>query len=223
MDRKNLRYIAIVPFAIMAILNLIDLIDWFSVQGVISLAGVILVIAGLLIAKTFLSSIGFAMMAIGGLSISSISFFFEEMVGIGYTVYEPLEAFALLMTIILPVIGYILLAIAGIMRNRAKNIGFIAAGTMTVRFITFIALHYFGLWLIVLNVINIAGAVLFALDCDNNGKSSIEPVKNTVKAVTQPKSDESNAEKIMKLKNLLDMGVITQEEFDEKKKQWLTL
>lgn len=45
---------------------------------------------------------------------------------------------------------------------------------------------------------------------------------STLKDNKKP-SDESNYDEIKKLKNLLDIGAITQEEFDEKKKQLLNL
>lgn len=50
-------------------------------------------------------------------------------------------------------------------------------------------------------------------------------VKRLLSAIKENKSSQhySNADEINKLKNLLDSGAITQEEFDEKKKQLLNL
>lgn len=49
-------------------------------------------------------------------------------------------------------------------------------------------------------------------------------IQEKIKEARQPKvatAATSSADEIMKLKNLLDMGIITQEEFDAKKKQLL--
>lgn len=51
-------------------------------------------------------------------------------------------------------------------------------------------------------------------------------IQEKIKEARQPKvatAATSSADEIMKLKNLLDMGIITQEEFDAKKKQLLGL
>jgi len=51
-------------------------------------------------------------------------------------------------------------------------------------------------------------------------------IQNKIKEAKSPKAvstSDSAADEIMKLKNLLDMGIITQEEFDAKKKQLLGL
>ena len=50
-----------------------------------------------------------------------------------------------------------------------------------------------------------------------------ERQENTVKVENNINASNSNMEDIVKLKNLLDMGIITQEEFDAKKKQLLGL
>ena len=54
----------------------------------------------------------------------------------------------------------------------------------------------------------------------------VEYIQQKIKEVRQPKvapAVASAADEILKLKNLMDMGVITQEEFDAKKKQLLNL
>ena len=47
--------------------------------------------------------------------------------------------------------------------------------------------------------------------------------KKTVDAIIRQEIPQSNADELRKYKELLDMGVITQEEFDAKKKQLLGL
>ena len=61
------------------------------------------------------------------------------------------------------------------------------------------------------NINNYIHDILFSIKQKNSGKETI-----TVKA-------QSSADEILKFKNLLDMGAITQEEFDNKKKELLGL
>ena len=46
---------------------------------------------------------------------------------------------------------------------------------------------------------------------------------NSPKTIVMQKTSQSNADELKKFKELLDSGIITQEEFDEKKKQLLNL
>ena len=50
-----------------------------------------------------------------------------------------------------------------------------------------------------------------------------ERQENTAKTESKSNTDSSNMDDLLKLKNLLDQGIITQEEFDAKKKQLLGL
>ena len=47
--------------------------------------------------------------------------------------------------------------------------------------------------------------------------------QNAVRSITKPESSSSQADELKKYKNLLDSGIITQEEFEAKKKQLLDL
>ncbi len=60
-------------------------------------------------------------------------------------------------------------------------------------------------------------------EISNYVKKRVEEYKQSSKAPTVINSAPSDADELLKFKNLLDMGVITQEEFDAKKKQILGL
>lgn len=61
---------------------------------------------------------------------------------------------------------------------------------------------------------------------NDTAEKMVAYIQEKIKEARQPKvatAATSSADEIMKLKNLLDMGIITQEEFDAKKKQLLGL
>lgn len=75
-----------------------------------------------------------------------------------------------------------------------------------------------------------SGAIKFSMIANNNeihteiSKLMLERQETPVAAVAHPTSaTSSNADKLKKFKELLDAGIITQEEFDTKKKQLLGL
>jgi len=65
-------------------------------------------------------------------------------------------------------------------------------------------------------VLMIAGSVLLALSSETDKKT--KPIPANVKAAVPAGGGLSQTERLIKLKSLLDSGVITQEEFDAKKK-----
>ena len=62
-------------------------------------------------------------------------------------------------------------------------------------------------------------------DENDTAEKMVAYIQEKIKEARQPKAtiSTSSADEIMKLKNLADMGIITQEEFDAKKKQILGL
>lgn len=68
--------------------------------------------------------------------------------------------------------------------------------------------------------------ILFGKSENDTAEKMVAYIQKKIKEARQPKVATvatSSADEIMKLKNLLDMGIITQEEFDAKKKQLLGL
>ena len=59
------------------------------------------------------------------------------------------------------------------------------------------------------------------IEIKNYIQKRIEEINNQVKEERRLQNNGSSADEILKLKQLLDMGAITQEEFDEQKKKLL--
>ena len=59
------------------------------------------------------------------------------------------------------------------------------------------------------------------IEIKNYIQKRIEEINNQVKEERRLQNNGSSADEILKLKQLLDMGAITQEEFDEQKKKIL--
>ena len=77
-----------------------------------------------------------------------------------------------------------------------------------------------NIWGTSLNILLVFPVAIGAFSFDNE---NVPPLTKRIPSVPAQKSAEKPIESITKLKELLDMGVITQEEFDAKKKQLLGL
>ena len=66
----------------------------------------------------------------------------------------------------------------------------------------------------------VINAILSGIAFSNKAESNS---KATSQVISQRVVESSNAERLIKLKELLDRGIITQEEFDAKKKEILNL
>lgn len=98
--------------------------------------------------------------------------------------------------------------------NRKKQFGYAAAATYAIRYLYIVI--FFDDSSVVYMILRIASLVLAGLSYGNM------PAK--VKKATSNVEHSSAADKIQRmenLQNLLEKGIITQEEFDEKKKQLL--
>lgn len=78
------------------------------------------------------------------------------------------------------------------------------------------------------SAVNDENSVVFLPECNDTALKIKEYIENEIisrnaKDTGSMQNQFSAADEIMKLKNLLDMGVLTQEEFDAKKKQLLSL
>ena len=237
MDSKNIKYLTIVPFAVVAILSFVNLVQWVSIYNVLDMVGIVLVIVGIVISKPIFSMGGFLLFALcDAISFGrNLSYYIDEAIWEISTKGE--YGFYYLETtiiLILTIVTFILLAIAAVKLNSAKTISMIATGTLTARFLLILIRNIsegYGVAFITIIwcIMYILCAISFGLICDNFNKDGFEfipkgtakTVKN--KSVKQLTTEETTVEKLIKLKNLLDMGAINQEEFDAKKKQLLGL
>jgi len=137
---------------------------------------------------------------------------------------------ALILNWIGGIVVYALLMVASLNPKSARNLGVVAAVAEVVKYASLLIWQwsegYEASALSVLYVLLfLAGAVLWGFTWNGIGKKAIadnSPAKNDP-TTTNSKIENGNVEKLLRLKELLDTGVLTEEEFDAKKKQLLNL
>ena len=150
-----------------------------------------------------------------------------DIAGIGYSLAWALSN-------ILALVGYILLMLAVFKRSKAKKLCFASAGLQVGSFVA--TMIGYAIMSIVYSspfigpALRIVPSMLFAcapivlagfamqMDIETS-----EPKEKASPAVPTTIDSTEIIDKLMKLKELLDIGAITQEEFDAKKKQLLGL
>lgn len=125
----------------------------------------------------------------------------------------------------------VLLMVSSIKPKSAKSLGTIAAGICAVRLIVLIIRNIiegygFSIGSIIWGIMLAVSAMLLGLTYDNLSKEAptikiSTPIRGVSAAPKTVQTD--NVEKLLRLKAFLDEGVITQEEFDQKKKELLNL
>lgn len=223
MENKNIRIITIACFAILAAWDIFDLIDYFNFLMLISVIGSILVVIALLIKNTVLSTVGFGLLVFSG--IISILQNIGPLLGEGW-----IPVFVVFLWI-LSLTRDIFLLLVSIKPKSAKTLGTIAAGFAAVRLVAIIINNLiegyeFSFEAIAWGVLITVSAMLLGLTYDGYANSvSVSKTHVPVRenAVAQNTLQTNNVEKILRLKEFLDQGVITQEEFDQKKKELLNL
>lgn len=222
MENKNIQKITIACFAILAVWDIVNLLDYFTFLGLLATIGSVLVVVALLKKTPVFSAVGFGLMALQG--IGSIL----ENVGSILDGWFPLS---ILLVWVLNITVNILLMIISIKPQSAKSLGITAAGIAIVRLVVLIIRNLAEGYsttatTIIWGVLFAASAMLLGLSFDSFAKEP-QVIKTSTPAKVSPVVENtlqnSNVEKLLRLKELLDKGVITQEEFDEKKKELLNL
>lgn len=117
----------------------------------------------------------------------------------------------------------ILFVVIGLNRKNAKTISIVAAALLVVKFLLTTLSNSFHLNFtnILFNTIPIIGTIMIGLvlNIDDVKTSSGKTASSNSINLTTPA--ENQIDRLTKLKDLLDNGVISQEEFDAKKKQIL--
>lgn len=224
MKNKLLKYTAASCFAILTVWDIVDIIRNISsgfggVGAVFVVISCLDFIADALVTVALLTAIP---------AISTVGFVFYAMRCVGYVIYiiaapyYPVFQWATLFEIISLAVS-VLLMIAGLKPKYAKILGIIASALLTVRFIVNAVIHRLTVLNIVYNWLFIAGVLLFGLFFDNYYKNVLSQKSPTAasKAVPPQAFNDANVEKLQHLKTLLDEGIISKEEFDEKKKHIL--
>lgn len=188
------------------------------IGGILRIIALILVAVGMFLQFPLLSVIGSGIQILTRYRvILGIKFLFQS-----FSMYQAIWWFSGLALMLYWVV--FLLAVINI-KGKRKNLG-IASGCLLLilSVLTFGRVRYISI--IFEGIIPAVGAVLFALAADDfpNKISSVPAVTAHKSSNTATSEYEGNQiERLAKLKELLDKGVISQEEFDAKKKQIMGL
>ena len=186
------------------------------IGSILQIIALILVAVGMFLQFPLLSIIGSGIQILTRYrAILGIKFLFQS-----FSMYQALVGFRELALMLYWVV--FLLAVLNI-KGKRKNLG-IASGylLLILSVLTFGRVQYITFE----GIIPAAGAVLFALAADDfpNKISSMPAVTPHKSSNTATSEYEGNqVERLAKLKELFDKGVISQEEFDAKKKQIMGL
>lgn len=220
-NKKNLRYAAGACFAVLAILFVTKGFAINNINGilthllninvnawkVLASIGAAMIAASFFTSLPILSTVGSVLCAVSAtrtfavLSASRVSIF-------------------KIIACVLFFVTWVLLAIGGISKNITKYTGFASTATSAFYTVTLFLMHKRDFLIhssdYIVPVLMIAGSVLLALSSETDKKT--KPIPANVKAAVPAGGGLSQTERLIKLKSLLDSGVITQEEFDAKKK-----
>lgn len=219
-NNSSLRYVAGACFAGEAVLVLINLVqNGFNFWRLLCLAGYALIAVSMFASLPILTTAGAGVYAIASLR-TVIAYF-------GYIRFAWFPKLTLF-TEILSLAFWIILIVVGTNKKSAKQLSFVAGGVAILRFaIGLIAnkvvngsfgLNFRGFLNIILLIVG-TFMIGMAVDCITV-KVSTGTNDATGKVVSSTPA-ESQIDRLAKLKGLLDSGVISQEEFEAKKKQIL--
>ena len=199
MDKKTLRFVAGAAFALNCIIRLIT---YFTLPGSVGVWSYIWTIAYLLIAVSLfvdlpiLTTVGGIVLTIG--AVRSLVVMMPRIVPY----------------ILVETIAFLLLVFVGLSRKAAKPLCLLSA----ILYLAYILMSMLGsgygltIRTILLTALFLIGVVLMGISLSaTDSKEETAP-----KSATGDKLD-----RLIKLKDLLDKGILTQEEFEEKKKQIL--
>ena len=209
-SNRSFRYIAGGCFSACAVVVAIDIaqrgyLDTWALPYGIAYAIIAVSMFASLPILTAVGSVAYAFSAIRVLSV----------------IYAPVYILELFLAVVFSVI----LFLAGLMKKNAKMLGLVAGSVAVFRFVLYIffsvmfgvgALLEFRDWFIY--PLMIIGAFMFGLASDENpNKAKILPPSKLTNGGMND-SVQSRVERLTRLKNLLDSGIISNEEFEAKKK-----
>lgn len=213
--KNNIKYIAGIPSCALVLLYVTDLIDSFSIISLIHAISF-----GIIAIAIFLSIPTIAAIGYGVLAFERLVYIVKDCVIRDLPLRSP---FHILWGIL--VVHFLLLLIASIKTKSSKVLGLIASILVVVAII-FIKIigsiegfsvntQAYLIWgTYIINAILSGIAFSNKAEFNSNAPSQV---------ISQRVVESSSTERLIKLKDLLDRGIITQEEFDAKKKEILNL
>lgn len=239
LDRRTVTGIL---FSLCVIYNAINLIRWgIDLWSILILIGSILLAASMFLCNRNLLSVGVGIYLVdpvdqlinvikasfrqSGITLFSDNGFVDLYDG-AQNLYYLLQICSILLTLA----GWMVFLIVTFKPKRGK-LSVIAAALLIIGYLVdrgcwsyYVGSNIFTPFAYFLNFVVIAISVVFAGNVLSNGDLETSPTRKNMKPKNKASiNTESQLEKVVKLKNLLDAGAITQEEFDEKKKQILGL
>ena len=203
MEKKTLfRYIAGGIFAVSALFQLWYTVRFFTVLNLFYFIALLLIVAGLFIKNTLISAVGSGLYTVLAL-YSSIS---------GYNGWSLLHNIS-------NILFWLMLFVSLVGNIRA--LGGVAAGIGIFRFLNYVSICDSLSRLPFIAVSNLllpaAGALIMCFPIETvSAKVALNATRTT--SSINANTAENIIERLERLKKLLDSGVITEEEFEEKKK-----
>lgn len=219
-NNNTFKYIAGACFAVLVVLSVISMIqNGFYFWNLFPMIGAALIAVSMFVSVPALTAIGSALYGVG--AIRTLILYF------GYLQDSWFPKMIIIPAILFLVI-WVLLLIASLNPKLTKKLGIAAGIIAAVRFLFSLISNLIvngSLGLITFtgflsHLALIVGALMIGLSATNNAAKEISATAAS-KATLVEKNSETQIDRLTKLKSLLDNGVITQEEFDQKKKQIL--
>lgn len=220
-NNKSLRYAAGACFGICSLMYVIFTVLDIQNGYIFSPWGLVLPVGFALIAVSMFASIDILTSVGGGiLTVIAVRWLIDDLGYYTHTIYMIEDLLWLIVCILLVVIG--------LNRKNVKMICIVAGALLAVRFFLIffghkIAYGYFGLdfWGFLDQILRIVGTILIGLTLNINETQESSGKTVSSNSINSTAPVKNQIDQLIKLKDFLDNGYISQEEFDAKKKQIL--
>jgi len=222
-NNSSLRYVAGACFGIDAILIIINLVQnaqngySFNAWPLLTLVGAVLIAIAMFASIPMLIAVGGGVSAIPS-ARTLISY-------LGNMDYVPKRYFIAALVLL---VVWILIIVSGVNKKSGKTLAMIAGALSALRFFVIIFGNKLDYGFFGLNargflsyLVIIVGVFMIGLATESLPSNAKTATTTSANVGTKTTSAESQIERLTKLKTLLDSGVISQEEFETKKKQIL--
>lgn len=213
-NKHTLRYIAGACFAAKALLSVISLAkSGFSISGLLPLASYSFIAVSMFASIPVLTTVG-----------GVICLFYSLISNAWVILHAPIMY---KIQSILYAVLWVIVAAIGANKKQSKQLGFTAGIAAVLNFLIIIVINLKNQGVFGLSFTGFLSYFLLIIGAFMIGYASADmPVKAAAKPSTSAgganaASSESQTDRLVGIKKLLDSGVITQEEFEEKKKQIL--
>ena len=199
MDKNLLRYVGGAVFVILAISSFPDF-DWDAID-IFILLGYVLISIGFFAKKQIVCAVGYGILA--------LVYFFNVIHFMTY--FGTRASFEPIFNAVITIAGFVLLLLCALSLSAKKTIAFVSAGLFILR-----AFLYIGkpvAWVIITSLMIAAIAILYGFCAESSTNKTAG--QKTLSEYQDP------SEQILRLKDLLDKGIITEEEYNLKKTELL--